>query len=845
MDTLRHALHVASPARSAKRHGLQGAHHRRLSLMKYESVPPTIGPGDGLTAPLPSNRDMFYIANKAWRGVETRQFDAKRGVLVSGQDIIQWILYHLKMDENPDTVIYLSRIAQEFINRRYMMRVTSSIIPHILRHRKKRVNMKFSGDGTLYDFNDVAVSQLHVVVLIQGASGLMARDRSGTSDPVCQVLLGGTQSRQTRVISKNCYPIWNEVFTFGVRDVSSQQLIFKVYDYDTASSDDFLGYARLPLSDVMNETDLEQARLTTVREERQRKRIRMRETSSQVTKSGRIDFFTTNGVRRDEVAASLGNFGDGALDGAKGLIHDVDLLFDDGAFQGAMKTLKLGRGGKSAKHHVKGTLRVGAFLRNYHPTELKVGDADNGGGFSSVEGVGEGNEPVPAPAGKAFQLYCHIYHARGIKAKKETRVGNYVPGLRWMNRVALRCDDETAYSRYVYKTSGPLWKEVLSLEVRDISRKLSRIRVYQCGQAKIKDRFVGELAIPLSLIKVVNPLCDGESKTVCGVTVNGKSLSEMGVKSPSTYHRRMMDFIDPSLQEAIDNDALLASIDPMMIPQPSMMPLTYHWGDGYTADNGEICVSLWMTPKGGSLFGDIEDTEVAACIPDGEILSIPEPLRWLCAESIVSIPLDVLRRELWGRKDSPSMLAHYEEKEFTNIIMGEWRELQEDENDGERRGAGLIRNIEYLFPASAMVSANMAYETQTIEASQDLLGGFVVNSVTKNPEVMYGKSFHTQNQFVFEWIAPRQTRVRISSQVNFLKRPAGFIAGKIESGVRKGTKESSELLVDLLSSAAGGSSKKRRIKKKAETFLGPYWFIMIMVSVLVLLIAFIVRTYII
>ena len=136
------------------------------------------------------------------------------------------------------------------MHHRYLMRISRT---GLFRRRKKRVKMTFAGGKHLYDFNDVAVS-LHVVVLVQGAVGLLAKDRSGTSDPVCQVQLGATQSRQTRVISKTCYPIWNEVFTFGVKDLACQHLIFRLYDYDVASSDDFLGYARLPLSEIIDET---------------------------------------------------------------------------------------------------------------------------------------------------------------------------------------------------------------------------------------------------------------------------------------------------------------------------------------------------------------------------------------------------------------------------------------------------------------------------------------------------------------------------------------------------------------------------------------------------------------
>ena len=64
---------------------------------------------------------------------------------------------------------------------------------------------------------------------------------------------------------------------------------------------------------------------------------------------------------------------------------------------------------------------------------------------------------------------------------------------------------------------------------------------------------------------------------------------------------------------------------------------------------------------------------------------------------------------------------------------------------------------------------------------------------------------------------------------NFSKKPNGFIAGQIEAGVKKGTKESSELLLDLLVSAAGGSSKRRKKKKKKKNDHG-LWIVFVVVT---------------
>ena len=249
------------------------------------------------------------------------------------------------------------------------------------------------------------------------------------------------------------------------------------------------------------------------------------------------------------------------------------------------------------------------------------------------------------------------------------------------------------------------------------------------------------------------------------------------------------------------------------------MPLTYTWDD-YSSLNGDILLSLWMVPKGGSLFGEVNDKDVYATISEDEKITIPLPLHNICCDQIVPLPIALLRSNLWSQ-DSPVMKAHFDEKGFKDITVGKWvasecdgdsshdsvgngtvgrlspsgsESSNVDDDSGAKDGA-IHRELSFMFPASSMVSANMAYEVQTIQAKNDLRGGFVVLSETQNPNVMYGKSFKTVNQFVFEWVGPKATQVRISSQVNFDKRPNGFIASQIENGVAKGTKDSTTMLL--------------------------------------------------
>lgn len=85
------------------------------------------------------------------------------------------------------------------------------------------------------------------VELISGHR-LAIRDRSGTSDPYVKIRLGN-QRHKTRVISRDLNPVWNESFSFTINTLD-EPLIFKVYDHDWGTLDDFMGRAVIELESL-------------------------------------------------------------------------------------------------------------------------------------------------------------------------------------------------------------------------------------------------------------------------------------------------------------------------------------------------------------------------------------------------------------------------------------------------------------------------------------------------------------------------------------------------------------------------------------------------------------------
>ncbi|KAA0714927.1 Multiple C2 and transmembrane domain-containing protein 2 [Triplophysa tibetana] len=81
--------------------------------------------------------------------------------------------------------------------------------------------------------------QYLLTIHLKEGRNLVIRDRSGTSDPFVKFKLDGKNVYKSKVLNKNLNPIWNESFSFPIRDLD-QTVHVKVYDRDLRSND-FMG----------------------------------------------------------------------------------------------------------------------------------------------------------------------------------------------------------------------------------------------------------------------------------------------------------------------------------------------------------------------------------------------------------------------------------------------------------------------------------------------------------------------------------------------------------------------------------------------------------------------------
>ncbi|RMX58613.1 hypothetical protein pdam_00006460, partial [Pocillopora damicornis] len=109
--------------------------------------------------------------------------------------------------------------------------------------------------GKVYFSISYDSQEMVLTLKIIKASGLPAKDFSGTSDPFVKILLlpDKKHKMETRIKRKNLNPTWNEVFRFEGfphNKLLSRTLYLQVLDYDRFSRNDPIGEIEIPLSDI-------------------------------------------------------------------------------------------------------------------------------------------------------------------------------------------------------------------------------------------------------------------------------------------------------------------------------------------------------------------------------------------------------------------------------------------------------------------------------------------------------------------------------------------------------------------------------------------------------------------
>ncbi|RXN30298.1 multiple C2 and transmembrane domain-containing 2-like protein [Labeo rohita] len=116
---------------------------------------------------------------------------------------------------------------------------------HDNEHNNQILDMKTESTGVNEHQKEAHKTYLLTICLKEGRR-LVIRDRCGTSDPYVKFKLDGKTLYKSKVVYKNLNPVWNETFSFPIRNLD-QKLFIKVYDRDL-TTDDFMGSCGIELN---------------------------------------------------------------------------------------------------------------------------------------------------------------------------------------------------------------------------------------------------------------------------------------------------------------------------------------------------------------------------------------------------------------------------------------------------------------------------------------------------------------------------------------------------------------------------------------------------------------------
>ncbi|KAJ3668964.1 hypothetical protein LUZ60_010914 [Juncus effusus] len=90
-------------------------------------------------------------------------------------------------------------------------------------------------------------------VLLVDAKGLSDSDfLAGKIDPYCMIQYRSQEHKSSTKHGAGKNPVWNETFRFTVNGSDLQHsLVLKLWDYDTFSRDDYIGEAKINVTDLI------------------------------------------------------------------------------------------------------------------------------------------------------------------------------------------------------------------------------------------------------------------------------------------------------------------------------------------------------------------------------------------------------------------------------------------------------------------------------------------------------------------------------------------------------------------------------------------------------------------
>ena len=714
--------------------------------------------------------ELASLAFTMWKGLPVRGY--RRGLsrklhknAFQGETAVQWMLANYGLDDRDGSRTQATRYGQQLVNAGYINRTTVKVgVKGWLGGHRRHSNV-FEDSQELYKFNPVAISRTHVSVAVIRAGGLLGKSKS-SCDPVCYLKLGKEQVNHTKVIQRTCDPVWNELFVFGVKDLDSQHLEVSVHDCGAVGGLVFLGCVQIPLRSIVERAQVGRAPVRGHTSSLSDVFFSATETSPKNDSRGPLEGRTISAA---QAAASSGTGVPMGVANSHSFAGNYKKYFSEERI-GLYKLQPGVQGKRSKQSKVNGFIELGVRIETEDDTEQKRRRA-------STDEDARG-------ASRTYSINVHILRVRNTKEVGIMNLGNMTPLLRWLNRVEVSIDKKKRYTNYAPKKTGPTFNEVVTIELDEEEMRRSNavsVSVIQCGQLKDVGDSIGEVVIPLALVK------EGKQRP---------SWHPLMVVAGGTERKK-----------------------------------------GIPKENGEIKISCWWEATMQlNLLGEEVDADVVATDKNysaPQVEALQEPM----LQCTVDAPLAYLTRGIWGNNDF--LRSYYLNKmKYYNLEIQDWNLVTNDEenvraplstegsDEEEHQNCKKVRTLLYMMPANGFVGALQGLLTQQILHSSGK--ATVVKYASKTPGAPYGGTFEAWQMYKLEWAGPRKTKITMSQETHWLgDKPWVWV--NIEGAVRSGSRDAAEKFVGHLrenlglegnpGDQSGGTSRNDERLKKRWVFL--------------------------
>ena len=745
------------------------------------------------------DKELSSLVYRMWVGIKTKSVKKHLGnaylLVFEGRAAVQWLITALNMTGG---IVNQQRklgtlYGQQMLDAGYIMSVKRK--PGI----KEMLNLKhvddtaFEDSKRYYQFNPVAVCKDVLSIAIFRAGGLLGKYKKGMCDPVVYVKLGG-QEKHTRIIQKTQEPIWNEIFTLGIKNIEAQHLEIELYDCSSIYGLSFLGCVHIPLCNILQKNT---GKISSSVSNKNNTFFSSPFSKSPSPSSSSIGASTigTQNTTTQKINSSLTRNNNNDNNNST-LIHSTYFTKE------SIRRYKLQNGIKGSKvsDRVNGFIEIGVMIEN----KIFMSKPTNSFQLRHLK------------KNVACQLNVNIKRVRNAKEVGIMHLGKLIPGLKWLNRVEIRVDDKKAISEHVSKKTGPTFNEMLSLDLTSDQMKSRTLKlfvtVFQCGQLKDPGNPIGEVCLPLNEINasettkwypLTNKKENGEIQMSCYFQKK-KVLNALGIEQ-----------LDDTVlyQNLLHKNTEVKHLKHILAQSSVNAPYAY------------IVRGIWHSDMFLQAFYKKRKFQLLSNLNINEWDNITKKnVAEICLEHFVGFNNNNGNEE---EDNEGSRDNNNRSNDNDDIPVEGVEEIESLENV-------LFREIAYIVPGNALIGALRGDESQYIIVQTETLT--IVRCISQTLKAPYGNRFEIWNQYTFEWIEPRVTNVTVSHKTRWVgEKP--WISGNIERAVLDGTKEAAEQFVHLIETCvAGGDGSEEDAKAnstKRSWMKGMLKILFLLVSLLV------------